>query len=166
MEQEFKPISYDVKPEFYRELESEVAGIMDRYWITNLSNFSALIMAQLPRLNWAGFYLRIGNELVLGPFQGLPACLRIAWGKGVCGTAAKENKSQRVDDVHAFPGHIACDARSRSELVIPLVIAGEVRGVLDLDSPDLARFTEEDQVALERMVRRLVELTIWPEKFG
>jgi len=113
--------------------------------IANMANLSALLWQALPEINWAGFYRRIGDQLVLGPFQGKPACLRIPWGKGVCGAAAAEKTPKIVPDVHAFPGHIACDEASRSELVIPLSAPdGTVAGVLDLDSPVPGRFTRED----------------------
>jgi GAF domain-containing protein len=112
--------------------------------IANMANAAALIWETLPDLNWAGFYRNLGGELVLGPFQGRPACIRIPFGSGVCGAAAATLEVQRVDDVHAFPGHIACDAASASELVVPIVRAGELLAVLDLDSPSRARFTPED----------------------
>ncbi|ANU11424.1 GAF domain-containing protein [Planococcus antarcticus DSM 14505] len=117
--------------------------------IANLSNASALLNQFLERTNWVGFYLMEEGELVLGPFQGLPACVRIPLGKGVCGTAVSEKKTMLVKDVQAFPGHIACDAASRSEIVIPLMKEDQVIGVLDIDSPELSRFTEEDQQGLE-----------------
>ena len=117
--------------------------------IANLANASALIYESLEDLNWAGFYLLEGETLVLGPFQGGPACIEIPLGRGVCGTAARENKSQLVPDVHLFPGHIACDSASNSEIVVPLRVNGKVVGVLDLDSPWPGRFTEEDQTGLE-----------------
>ncbi|MDN7246020.1 GAF domain-containing protein [Planococcus shenhongbingii] len=117
--------------------------------IANLSNASALLNQFLERINWVGFYLMEDGELVLGPFQGLPACVRIQVGKGVCGTAVSEKKTMLIEDVHAFPGHIACDAASQSEIVIPLIKDGEVIGVLDIDSPELSRFTKEDQEGLE-----------------
>ncbi|MBY6185473.1 GAF domain-containing protein [Marinobacter hydrocarbonoclasticus] len=117
--------------------------------IANLSNLSALIYHGLGRVNWAGFYLRDEQELVLGPFQGNVACVRIPWGKGVCGTAAESRQVQRVEDVHAFAGHIACDAASNSEIVLPILLDGEVVAVLDIDSPEYGRFTEEDQKGLE-----------------
>ncbi|MET3575375.1 GAF domain-containing protein [Bhargavaea ullalensis] len=119
----------------------------------NLANASALLNQFMERINWAGFYLMDGeDELVLGPFQGLPACVRIPLGKGVCGTAAKEQKTQLVDDVFAFPGHIACDAASRSEVVVPIVVQGRLIGVLDIDSPEKSRFTKEDAEGLEKFV--------------
>ncbi len=126
--------------------------------IANLSNASALLNQFLDRTNWVGFYLyeEESNQLVLGPFQGLPACVRIPLGKGVCGTAASEQKTMLVEDVHAFPGHIACDAASQSEIVVPIVKDDKLIGVLDIDSPEKARFDEEDQHHLERFVEELV----------
>ncbi|MBV6685332.1 GAF domain-containing protein [Bacillus sp. JRC01] len=126
--------------------------------IANLSNASALLNQFLDRTNWVGFYLfeEESNELVLGPFQGLPACVRIPLAKGVCGTAASERKTMLVEDVHAFPGHIACDAASQSEIVVPIVKDDKLIGVLDIDSPEKARFDEEDQRHLERFVEELV----------
>lgn len=117
--------------------------------IANMANVAALLWQAIPDLNWAGFYRFDGSELVLGPFQGKAACIRIALDKGVCGAAARTRSSQRVDDVHAFPGHIACDADSRSELVVPLVVDGRLIGVIDLDSPLPGRFTAEDQAGCE-----------------
>ncbi|WP_227396612.1 GAF domain-containing protein [Jeotgalibacillus aurantiacus] len=125
--------------------------------IANLSNASALLNQFLDQTNWVGFYLRENDGLVLGPFQGLPACVRIPFGKGVCGTAAAENRTLRVEDVHAFPGHIACDAASQSEIVVPIVKDGEVVGVLDIDSPIKKRFDETDQQELEKFVEILQE---------
>lgn len=125
--------------------------------VANLSNASALLNQFLDRINWVGFYLMEGGELVLGPFQGLPACVRIQVGRGVCGTAVSEKKTMLVEDVHAFPGHIACDAASRSEIVVPLIKDGEVIGVLDIDSPELSRFTEEDQDGLEKFAEVLIK---------
>ena len=140
---------------FYDELRSQLQALLgdERDPIANLANAAALIWLTVPDLNWAGFYLRRSrDELVLGPFQGKPACVRIAVGKGVCGTAVARNASVRVDDVHAFPGHIACDADSRSELVVPLRVGDRVVGVLDLDSPRPGRFTPEDQARFEALV--------------
>jgi L-methionine (R)-S-oxide reductase len=125
--------------------------------IANLSNASALLNQFLDNINWVGFYLAEGRELVLGPFQGLPACVRIPFGKGVCGTSAAEGKTLRIADVHQFPGHIACDAASQSEIVIPLLKNGTVIGVLDIDSPIPNRFDEIDQRALEEFAKRLCE---------
>ncbi len=129
---------------------------------SNLANISALLKLCLDRTNWVGFYLweEKAAELVLGPFQGLPACTRIALGKGVCGTAIRTRRTQLVPDVHEFPGHIACDGASRSEIVVPIIRHGEALGVLDVDSPEKARFDETDQAWLERIVEALVPL--WP----
>ena len=133
------------------QLKSLIAGEPDR--IANAANMAALIYHGLPDLNWAGFYFTQGGELVLGPFQGQPACVRIPWGNGVCGAAASRGATVLVPDVHEFPGHIACDAASQSELVVPLVEDGKVTGVLDLDSPKLARFDADDQAGCEALVR-------------
>ena len=145
------------KPELYRELiaaaEALTAGEPDP--VANMANVSALVWQLLPDLNWAGFYRRQGNELVLGPFIGKPACIRIPLGQGVCGTAALQRESQRVEDVHAFPGHIACDADSRSELVVPVVRDGAVIAVIDLDSPRPARFDPADQAGIEALATLL-----------
>ena len=164
----FQALDYRDRNTFYTRLIGELEPMLERTWYTNLASASALLMAHLPQLNWVGFYLADANKLRLGPFQGLPACLSIEFGKGVCGTSAAERRSLRVDDVHAFPGHIACDARSRSELVVPLIGRGNGRvlGVLDLDSPELARFSEADRLGLENLVRVLVDATEWPERFG
>lgn len=123
--------------------------------ISNLSNAAALLWQELPRINWAGFYLMEQDALILGPFQGKPACVRIPLGKGVCGTAAAENATQLVPDVHAFPSHIACDCASRSEIVVPIRKNGAVWGVLDIDSPYESRFTEYDRLGLEKFVQVL-----------
>ena len=120
------------------------------YCTANLANAAALLWQWLPGINWVGFYQKIGEKLVLGPFQGKPACVWIPMGRGVCGTAAERMQTVRVEDVHAFPGHIACDSASRSEIVVPLLRDGEVWGVLDVDSPLPGRFTPEDQAGLER----------------
>lgn len=139
------------KSEVYAQLleqaQALLAGETDR--VANAANLAALIWHGLPGLNWAGFYFHDGRELVLGPFQGKPACIRIALGKGVCGTAAQERRTVIVKDVHAFPGHIACDAASNSEIVVPLVRDGTLLGVLDLDSPQAGRFDAADQSGLE-----------------
>ena len=134
----------------------------ERNLIPNLANLSALIWERMDRLNWAGFYLTKGEELLLGPFQGKPACIHIPLGKGVCGTAASRKETMIVPDVHEFPGHIACDSASRSEIVIPLISGnGEVLGVLDIDSPFPARFSEEDAEVLERLARLTVAGCDW-----
>ena len=141
----------------YRSLNSALAGLIDGvpHKIANLANASALLWQMLEDINWAGFYLMEEGKLVLGPFQGKPACIEIPLGKGVCGTAAAEKKTQLVRDVHAFPGHIACDCASNSEIVVPIIADGEVRGVLDIDSPSVGRFTEADREGLEAFVRIL-----------
>ena len=125
--------------------------------VANLANTAAAIWQAMDRINWAGFYLMDGGKLVLGPFQGKPACIEIPVGKGVCGTAVKEGKTILVEDVHQFPGHIACDSASNSEIVVPIFKNGEIYGVLDIDSPYFARFTPEDQQGLETLVRILKE---------
>jgi len=146
------------KAELYRDLHAALdaltAGEADG--IANMANAAALLWQYLPDLNWAGFYRMVDGELVLGPFQGKAACIRIPVGRGVCGTAAATRETQRVADVHAFPGHIACDADSRSELVVPLVRDGAVLGVLDLDSPVAARFDAEDAAGCEALAALLV----------
>lgn len=136
-----------------RQLESLIKDEPNR--IANLANASALLNQWLDDINWAGFYLLEDGELVLGPFQGKTACVRIALGKGVCGTAAKEKRTVRVEDVHAFPGHIACDSASRSEIVVPIIRNETVLGVLDIDSPSVNRFSEKDQQLLEAFVNTL-----------
>ncbi|PJK17369.1 GAF domain-containing protein [Chryseomicrobium excrementi] len=145
--------------ENYALLAKQLDALLDgeTNQIANLSNASALLNQFLDDTNWVGFYLMEDGELVLGPFQGLPACVRIAVGRGVCGTAVAKNETLRIEDVHAFPGHIACDAASNSEIVIPLVKDGEVIGVLDIDSPSKGRFTEQDQAGLETFVAHLVK---------
>ncbi|MBP6012950.1 MAG: GAF domain-containing protein [Alphaproteobacteria bacterium] len=149
------------KAEIYEELLRQARGLLDgeRDLIANAANVAALIWQIVPDLNWAGFYLMKGSELVLGPFQGKPACVRIAVGKGVCGTAAARRETMLVKDVHAFPGHIACDAASNSELVVPLIKDGRVQGVLDLDSPLVGRFDLADQRAFEQLVEIFVRGT-------
>lgn len=137
----------------YRALQEQLDALTEGvpHPIANLANASALLWQSLPELNWAGFYLRRGDRLILGPFQGKPACIEIPMGRGVCGTAAAEDRTLLVPDVHAFRGHIACDSASRSELVVPLHRDGRVVAVLDLDSPRANRFTDEDQRGLERL---------------
>jgi GAF domain-containing protein len=146
------------KPEQYAQLAQQLALLFgdERDFTANMANMAALIFHQLPDLNWAGFYLMKGGELVLGPFQGKPACIRIPLGRGVCGTAAARRETQLVPDVHAFPGHIACDADSRSEIVVPLIADGMLVGVLDLDSPKPGRFDEADRAGLEAAARQLL----------
>jgi L-methionine (R)-S-oxide reductase len=144
----------EIYPELLRQLEGLLAGERDP--IANMANAASLIFHVLPGLNWAGFYLMRGGGLVLGPFQGKPACIRIPVGRGVCGTAVARRASVLVPDVHAFPGHIACDSASRSELVVPLMRDGEVAGVLDLDSPEPGRFDETDRNGCEALAQALM----------
>lgn len=158
----FQPAIYSGKPEEdYPMLRAQLAALIEDEpnLIANLANASALLWQGLKEINWAGFYLYEAstNQLVLGPFQGLPACVRIPLGRGVCGTAAAERSTQLVPDVHAFPGHIACDANSRSEIVIPLIRDGELIGVLDIDSPILNRFSELDRKWLEDIAGLLMK---------
>jgi GAF domain-containing protein len=142
------------KVELYRELVEAARALTGNEpdGIANMANVAALVWQFLPSLNWAGFYRAVGNELVLGPFIGKPACIRIPFGQGVCGAAAKSEETQLVPDVHAFPGHIACDAASRSELVVPISHAGRLIAVIDLDSPEPARFDAEDAHGIEALV--------------
>jgi len=146
-----KPVLYD---ELAQQLAALIAGEPDR--IANTANMAALIYHGLPELNWTGFYFTQHDQLVLGPFQGKPACVRIPWGQGVCGAAAVRGKPVVVPDVHDFPGHIACDEASASELVVPLLLGARVVGVLDLDSPVRGRFDEEDRIGCERLTEILL----------
>ncbi|MDR2872755.1 MAG: GAF domain-containing protein [Xanthomonadaceae bacterium] len=147
------------KPEQYAQLLAQARALLygERDRTANAANLSALIYHALPDLNWVGFYFYDGTELVVGPFQGRPACVRIPLDKGVCGAAARNLRTQCVDDVDAFPGHIACDGASRSELVVPLIQAGKLIGVLDADSPKLARFDADDRQGLEAIATAFVE---------
>lgn len=153
----FSPDPTQSKPALYRDLaqsaEALISGETDS--VANMANLAALLWQMLPDLNWAGFYRLIGDELVLGPFCGKPACIRIPLGRGVCGTAAQSGETQLVADVHAFAGHIACDAASQSELVVPVIWEGRVLAVIDLDSPILARFDEDDQQGIELLARTI-----------
>ena len=146
------------KRELYDQLASQLSSLLagERNLIANAANFSALIFHSLPDLNWAGFYFAQDGELVLGPFQGQPACVRIKIGQGVCGAGAAKCETMIVPNVHEFPGHITCDSASNSEIVIPLMKGGRLIGVLDLDSPSLSRFDEEDAAGLQRLVRILL----------
>ncbi len=150
-------IAATAKPELYHDLHAALDALTadEPDAIANMANAAALVWQYLPDLNWAGFYRLVEGQLVLGPFQGKAACIRIDLGKGVCGTAAQTRTTQLVEDVHAFPGHIACDAASRSELVVPIVHDGRLIGVLDLDSPLPARFDAEDAAGCEALVRLL-----------
>ncbi len=164
--QQAHPISAKDKPSLYEGTMEQLEGMLrsERDWIVNLANASALLYANLPGLNWAGFYLWRGGQLVLGPFQGKPACTRIALGRGVCGTAAQRRQTVIVPDAHAFPGHIACDSASQSEIVVPMIHPnGHLLGVADFDSPNLARFDEVDGRWLERIVALLVAACDWTD---
>ena len=141
------------KPTMYRDLASALGGLVagETDAVANMANASALIFETLPDVNWVGFYRNVGGELVLGPFQGRPACIRMTFDKGVCGAAAKTRQVQRVEDVHVFPGHIACDSASNSEIVVPLIRDGELLGVLDIDSPSHGRFDEQDEAGVVKL---------------
>ena len=153
------------KAELYAELQRQALGLLEgeRDAIANAANLASLIFHALPDLNWAGFYRMVGGELVLGPFHGKPACVRIAVGNGVCGAAARDRRTIVVPDVDEFPGHIACDSASRSEVVVPIVHRGNVIGVLDLDSPRLARFDDTDARALEALVQAYIAASDLPD---
>ena len=159
----FQPAQQETnsKTEMYSQLQSQLRSLLEgeRDLIANAANFSSLLYHSLPDLNWAGFYLLKDRELVLGPFQGQPACVRIEIGKGVCGTAAEQRQTIIVDNVHEFPGHIACDSASNSEIVVPLIQDGELLGVLDLDSPSPARFDDDDAEGLNDLAKIFMELT-------
>jgi len=152
-------VSAGSKAELYRDLLAAIDAITtgEADGVANMANVASLLWQYLPDLNWAGFYRNVEGELVLGPFMGKAACIRIPFGKGVCGTAAQSRKTQLVEDVHAFPGHIACDAASRSELVVPVVSGDRVVGVIDLDSPNPGRFDQEDAVGIEAIAKLLTD---------
>lgn len=156
---DFAPDTTVDKPELYRQLRDAAAALTEGESdaVANMANVAALVWEFVPGLNWAGFYRMVDGELVLGPFAGRPACIRIPLGRGVCGAAAASGETQIVADVHAFPGHIACDAASRSELVVPVLRDGQVIAVIDLDSPDLARFDAEDAAGFEALAALLAE---------
>lgn len=151
------PREFTTKPALYTALLVELNALVEGEpdLIANMANAASLLFHTLPDLNWAGFYRLVGNELVLGPFHGQPACIRIALGRGVCGTAAARRETVIVPDVHQFPGHIACDSASNSEIVVPLLANGKLLGVLDLDSPLFSRFDEEDRAGLEAAAQAL-----------
>jgi len=155
------------KNEFYQQLNQSLRALIqgETDWLANLANASALLFNQMQDVNWAGFYIMKGGELVLGPFQGKPACIRIAVGTGVCGTAVAHKRTIVVPDVHQFPGHIACDPESQSEIVVPIMQADQVWGVLDIDSPIINRFDHEDQNGLEEFVQILTNHMILPSEF-
>jgi len=156
-----KPIDFENKQRGYAELAQALTGLLtgERDRVANAANTAALLFSALPGINWVGFYFAAGRELVVGPFQGKPACVRIAFGSGACGRAAADRETILVPDVHAFPGHIACDAASRSEIVVPLLRGGRLLGVLDVDSPALARFDEIDRAGLERVAEIFLSAT-------
>lgn len=151
------------KDRFYGELNALLLHLVEFEpdWLANLANAAGLLGHQLDGINWAGFYLWKGEDLVLGPFWGKPACTHIDLGEGVCGTAAADRKTALVPDVHAFPGHIACDESSQAEIVVPITVGGEFRGVLDIDAPVKGRFDERDQAGLERFVATLADHVDW-----
>jgi L-methionine (R)-S-oxide reductase len=156
------------KPQTYSEIQQQLTGVFsgERNALANAANMSALLFQMLPDLNWAGFYFLQQGELVLGPFQGKVACVRIEMGKGVCGTAAAKRETLLVQDVHAFPGHIACDAASQSEVVVPLIQGDRLWGVLDLDSPNLARFDQDDAKGLQQAAELLLDSSDMAAFFG
>lgn len=154
--------TYKSKSEFYAKLTQEIESLAQDHWLTNLANVSASLKENLSEVNWVGFYLMHEGKLILGPFQGKVACTTIALGKGVCGTSAARRETILVEDVDQFPGHIVCDSASRSEIVIPIVFNEKVIGVLDIDSPLLARFDDEDRKGLETIVGVLIKNTTWP----
>ncbi len=152
------------KPEYYRQLTKQLDALLseDTNWVTNLSQMSAFVYQMLPDLNWVGFYLvnpKNSNALILGPYQGKVACVHIPFGQGVCGTAAQTKETQLVKDVHAFDGHIACDGDTNSEIVIPMVVNCELKGVFDIDSPNLNRFDQEDADGLTSLLKVLMDKT-------
>ena len=156
--------NFQNKKDLYRYMNTKLIGLLssETDWLSNLCNASALMNQLLDNINWVGFYLAHGErELILGPFQGKPACVHLYYGKGVCGTAAQQKEVQLVPDVHAFDGHVACDPASQSEIVLPILYNGEVAAVLDIDSPQKYRFTEEDQAGLERVVDTLQKYIDW-----
>lgn len=164
---EIKKIVFETKSKFYNYLNLKLTGLIceEKDWLANLSNASALLWMLMEEINWAGFYLYKNEELVLGPFQGKPACTHIEIGKGVCGTAVETKSTQLVMDVHTFPGHIACDSQSNSEIVVPIIKEGKIIGVLDIDSPIINRFDFEDKKYIEKFVDLLIKYVAFPEKF-
>lgn len=163
----FENAKFEDKKELYKEINTYLTSMIqdEPDWLAGLANASALLYQLMPEINWAGFYLNKGGELVLGPFQGKPACIRIAFGRGVCGTAAKNGKVQIVEDVSLFPGHIACDSESQSEIVLPIFHQLRLIGVLDIDSPVKARFDQEDTDGLAQLIQILHQSLKWPNSF-
>lgn len=164
---DIEKIDFNSKDELYKDLNIKFTNIIceEPDWLANLANASALLWLYLDDINWAGFYLYKNNELVLGPFQGKPACTHIKIGNGVCGTAAKTRETQVVKNVHEFPGHIACDSASNSEIVVPIIQDNKLIGVLDIDSPTLNRFDETDKIYLEEFVSIIIKYIKFPATF-
>lgn len=164
---EIEKIDFENKSKLYNYLNMKLTGLIceENDWLANLANASALLWMLLDEINWAGFYLYKNEELVLGPFQGKPACTHIAIGRGVCGTAVATRATQLVRDVHDFPGHIACDSDSNSEIVIPIIIGDKIIGVLDIDSPIVNRFDNEDKKYIEKFVEILIKYVAFPDEF-
>ncbi len=162
---QIKEVKFETKDQLYKYMNIKLTGLIgsEDDWLANLSNTSALLWLLLDDINWAGFYLYKKNKLILGPFQGKPACVNIEIGKGVCGTAAETKEIQLVKDVHDFPGHIACDSASNSEIVLPLIYKDQLVGVLDIDSPVVNRFDDEDKKGLIRIVNTLIQYINWDE---
>jgi len=164
---DIKKINFDSKDKFYNYLNLKLTGLIceEPDWLANLSNAAGVLWLLLEDINWAGFYLYKNEELILGPFQGRPACTHIKIGKGVCGTAAETKETQLIKNVHEFPGHIACDSASNSEIVVPIIKDDRLIGVLDIDSPVIGRFDEKDRKHLERFVAVIVRYVNFPECF-
>lgn len=162
---EVKKINFETKEQVYKYMNIKLTGLLgsEDDWLANLANASALIWLLIEDINWAGFYIYRNGKLVLGPFQGKPACVNIEIGNGVCGTAAESRQTQLVKNVHDFPGHIACDGASNSEIVVPIIHNDELIGVLDIDSPHLNRFDEDDQKGFEKFVATLNKYMHWNE---
>jgi len=160
-------INFNTKDQFYNYLNMKLTGLIceEKDWLANLSNASALMWLLMDEINWVGFYLYKNDELVLGPFQGKPACTHIEIGKGVCGSSVEKRETQLVKDVHDFPGHIACDSQSNSEIVVPIIVDNKIIGVLDIDSPIVERFDEVDKKHIEKFVNLLIKYIEFPEKF-
>lgn len=160
-------INFETKDKFYNYLNLKLTGLIceEKDWLANLSNASALLWLLLDKINWAGFYLYKNEELVLGPFQGKPACTHIEIGKGVCGTSISTKSTQLVMNVHDFPGHIACDSESNSEIVVPIIKGNKIIGVLDIDSPIINRFDNEDKKYIEKFVDLLIKYIDFPDEF-
>lgn len=167
MSQNIKIVEFEKKDQLYKYMNIKLVGLLDSEedWLSNLSNASALIWLLVKDINWAGFYLYKNDVLKLGPFQGKPACTTIELDKGVCGAAARTRETQLVKNVHDFPGHIACDCASQSEVVVPIIVNDKVIGVLDIDAPIIGRFDEEDRLGFEKFVATLVKMINWPKAF-